>query len=89
MAYKDDRVVLRVSGQPNTACTRFPAKSAGATLASHVVCLANHAGVVVGLLASLRPRFQVVSVAWSWFRQSGVVPSHQRETPTIGRYDRD
>ena len=36
---------------PNTACTRSPAKSAGATLAPHVVCLANHAGVVVGVCA--------------------------------------
>jgi hypothetical protein len=34
---------------PNTACTRSPEKSGGATLAPYVVCLANHAGVVVGL----------------------------------------
>jgi hypothetical protein len=35
----------------NPAGTRSPAKSAAATLPPHVVCLANHAGVVVGVAA--------------------------------------
>ncbi len=43
------RVESLTATPPNTACTRSPAKNAGATLAPHVVCLANHAGVVVGL----------------------------------------
>ena len=54
---------------------RSPAKSAGATLAPHVVCLANHAGVVGLQLRRVRV-FWAVFVAWSWFRQSGVILSH-------------
>ena len=67
----NSRVGISAKGSPTqrAACTRPPAKCAGATLAPGA-----SAGVVVGVGA--RPSgSQAVSAAWSWFRQSGVISS--------------
>jgi hypothetical protein len=58
--------VLALYALPNTAGSRSPAESAGATLAPRVVCLANHAGVVVGVAAFLGSLCHLKLVPAKW-----------------------